>query len=242
MSFGTNNMETEAERLLVFAWILPELSGLWLYLGLQGSALKSRFHFVFELPVVFLSLICAPPLLQSSIDASSLQESIFCSFLFSLGCFFHLQYSPLCPDHPQVIFHCPELLLEHQIQIPNYLLKISVLGLYQRKLNPALSNWAHHILLQTRPSSFFHVSAMALPSINLSKSETCVSSHTLSCLTLYAHCLSFFCPSIPPSLLSFLPVSFPPSLYSHNKNFKIDYVSTECQSLYRLCYLVTKSS
>ena len=63
MSFGTNNMETEAERLLVFAWILPELSGLWLYLGLQGSALKSRFHFVFELLVVFLSLICAPPLL-----------------------------------------------------------------------------------------------------------------------------------------------------------------------------------
>ena len=80
---------------------------------------------------------------------------------------------------------------------------------------------------------------MALPSTNLSKSEICVPSYTLSCLILYAHCLSFFCSSVPPSLPSVLPLSFPPSLYSHNKNFKIYWVSTECQSLYKLCCLVT---
>ena len=63
MSFGTNKVETEAERFLVFAWVLPELSGLWLYLSPQGLALKSRFYFVFELLVVFLSLVCEPPFL-----------------------------------------------------------------------------------------------------------------------------------------------------------------------------------
>lgn len=63
MSFGTNKVETEAERFLVFAWVLPKLSGLWLYLSPQGSALKSRFCSVCELPVVFLSLVCEPPFL-----------------------------------------------------------------------------------------------------------------------------------------------------------------------------------
>ena len=30
MSFGTRKVETEAQRFLVFVWVLPELSGLWL--------------------------------------------------------------------------------------------------------------------------------------------------------------------------------------------------------------------